>query len=301
MSYILDALRRAERERQAGHTPVPVGAPAAAPPPRGKLPRRLVLGVVVALVVAVAAGSLIAWRKHAKSVRGSTAARPPATLAQRPPRPAFAPAVPQATPAQPAETPAVIPGTESVSSLDDLTQEQAADLGAETPAPPPLMPPPAASRAPAPKPQPAQPAPQRPPAAREAAPASAAPAAAPPPAAETAPAPKAQPRTPAPDAAETPPPAARTQAPAEMPPALTRPVPLRTLREMPPEYRADFPPLSVDVHVYEKAPEKRFVIINGRKYHQGERLNEGPQLVEIVSNGIVVEYRGEKVTYPIAR
>ena len=90
--------------------------------------------------------------------------------------------------------------------------------------------------------------------------------------------------------------------PAIAPPSvLTQPAPLRKFREMPPEYRADFPAITVEIHVYESATAQRFVMINGRRYRQGERMAEGPAVIEIVREGIVLEFRGEKVLYTLAR
>ncbi|MBI2382629.1 MAG: general secretion pathway protein GspB, partial [Gammaproteobacteria bacterium] len=73
------------------------------------------------------------------------------------------------------------------------------------------------------------------------------------------------------------------------------------LRDMPAGYRADFPNLNVDVHVYQRDPQRRFVLINGRRYKEGEQLAEGPLVVQIVENGIVLDYRGERVLYPAAQ
>jgi general secretion pathway protein B len=86
-----------------------------------------------------------------------------------------------------------------------------------------------------------------------------------------------------------------------VPQALTQQAPLRRFREMPPEYRADFPALDIQVHVFERAAQQRFVIINGHRYREGERMAEGPALIEIVKEGLVVEYRGEKVLYTLNR
>jgi general secretion pathway protein B len=164
-----------------------------------------------------------------------------------------------ARPAPPPAQPAVVPGTEAVASLDDLTDEPLLDAapGPAAPLPAPAVP------VPAPTPPPEQPASAVPP-----------------------------PQQPA---AEVP------AAPAEIPPALTQPAPLRKFREMPPEYRADFPALKIEVHVHEAAVQRRFVMVNGRRYREGERLAEGPQLVEIVAEGMVLEYRGEKVLYTLGR
>ena len=76
---------------------------------------------------------------------------------------------------------------------------------------------------------------------------------------------------------------------------------LRRLRDMPANYRAEFPPLSVDVHVYNADPARRFVLVNGKRYVEGTALAEGPRIVEIVSDGMVVEWRSERIVYAISR
>ncbi|MGH8758665.1 MAG: general secretion pathway protein GspB, partial [Burkholderiales bacterium] len=110
----------------------------------------------------------------------------------------------------------------------------------------------------------------------------------------------ATPSAPTATVAQAPPPI-QAALPAEIPPTLTQPAPLRKFREMPPDYRADFPALRIEIHVFEKAPQRRFVMVNGRKYREGERLSEGPSLLEIVPDGMVLEYRGEKVLYTLGR
>jgi general secretion pathway protein B len=52
--------------------------------------------------------------------------------------------------------------------------------------------------------------------------------------------------------------------------------------------------LRLDVHVYAKQPQERFVLINLKKYQEGETLQEGPRLDEITSEGVVLSYRGER-------
>jgi len=184
-----------------------------------------------------------------------------------------------ASPAPPPAT--VVAGTEDVASLDDLTDEPVL----EGPAPA-VAPVPARSVA---KPAPSAPAPVK---AEPESRAQEHPAIA---------------TTPAPPPTAAPPTEVSPQAPAAgtpagaIPPALTQPAPLRKFREMPPDYRADFPALRVEIHVYEKDPQRRFVMINGRRYRTGERLAEGPALVEIVPEGMVLEYRGEKVLYTLGR
>ena len=52
--------------------------------------------------------------------------------------------------------------------------------------------------------------------------------------------------------------------------------------------------LHLDVHVYADQPPERFVLINMKKYHEGERLQEGPRLDEITTDGVILSFQGEK-------
>jgi general secretion pathway protein B len=278
MSLILDALKRAERERRGD-----------AGPALGQVPPQVVAGmsltpatrraVPFAVIVAAALGLCVflLWDAFRPAPAPAPAAAAPAAPA---PAPKPEPQAAIQARAAPAET-TVVPGTEDVASLDDLTDESALD----------------GPVAPAPKPVPAKPAqksttirttPAPPPVAAEVRPAPA-------PSAQPQPAPQQQ-AAPAPDE-----PLVVATPPEEIPPALTQPAPLRKFREMPPEYRKDFPALRVEIHVYEQAPQRRFVMLNGRKYREGERLAEGPALIEIVPEGMVLEHRGEKVLYTLAR
>jgi general secretion pathway protein B len=79
-------------------------------------------------------------------------------------------------------------------------------------------------------------------------------------------------------------------APVAARPAVTS-VPL--LRDLPAEFRAAVPPLSLDVHVYAPNAASRFVLINMKKYHEGEQLAEGPRIEEITEEGVVLDYQGQ--------
>jgi general secretion pathway protein B len=50
----------------------------------------------------------------------------------------------------------------------------------------------------------------------------------------------------------------------------------------------------VDAHFYTTVPGRSFVMVNLRKYKPGERLVEGPQVVEIVSEGAVLSFQGQE-------
>ena len=131
-----------------------------------------------------------------------------------------------------------------------------AEAVAESPEPPP---------APAPKPAPVAPAAPEPPAQQAAAPA-------PPPAApDPAPAPTATP-----DAASSP----------------WEGLPY--LEELPAEFRASAPEITVDVHVFTDNPEQRFVLVNLRRFREGEQLPGGPRLLHITPDGIALAWQGRR-------
>lgn len=76
----------------------------------------------------------------------------------------------------------------------------------------------------------------------------------------------------------------------------------KRLSDMPPAFRTQFPVLTVEVHNYDADnPLKRFVIINGRKYRETDTLVEGPRLLEITPGGVVLDQSGTKVIKSIPR
>ena len=58
------------------------------------------------------------------------------------------------------------------------------------------------------------------------------------------------------------------------------------------------PDLHLDVHVYATKPAERFVYINMRKYREGNTLAEGPVLERIRRDGVVLDYRGLRFLLP---
>jgi hypothetical protein len=72
------------------------------------------------------------------------------------------------------------------------------------------------------------------------------------------------------------------------------------LKDMPADYRAAFPTLNLDVHVYDAAPQKRFVMVGGHRYNEGDTLSQGPHIVRIVADGVIFEFHGEQVLFTIA-
>lgn len=58
------------------------------------------------------------------------------------------------------------------------------------------------------------------------------------------------------------------------------------------------PDLHLDIHVYSAQPAERFIFVNMRKYHEGQTLNEGPVIERITPDGAVLNYQGRRFLLP---
>ena len=65
--------------------------------------------------------------------------------------------------------------------------------------------------------------------------------------------------------------------------------------ELPQDRRAEFPALRLTVHFYAEREAERFVLINGERYTEGQRVGPGTRLVEIRQRGAVVEFGSYRV------
>lgn len=54
------------------------------------------------------------------------------------------------------------------------------------------------------------------------------------------------------------------------------------------------PPLHLDLHVYYPESHRRVVFISGAKYREGDQVGNGPVVREIVPEGVVLEERGQR-------
>jgi len=268
MSYILDALRRAdaERERERGAVPglhartIPMGVPepAAAPPQ----PTRRLLAVIVG---ALALLGLALWMWLRSSAPGST------------PRAAAEQAL-AAPPAPSAASSAVLAPKTADTNVPAAAPAAPAAVAAASP-PPPLV---QIVPVPVPVPVPSSSSKSAPnPAVNPAA--NATPTAAQPAAGRSAasPAARAQPE----DA-----PVAETPAPPE------RAVPLA---QLPPELRRAWPPLVAGGSVYSESPGSRFVILNGQVVREGESPAPGITLERIGPKAAIFRWRDLRVELPL--
>jgi len=65
--------------------------------------------------------------------------------------------------------------------------------------------------------------------------------------------------------------------------------------ELPQAERAEFPQLILTVHFYAERAADRFVLINGERYREGQRVGPGAMLAEIRQRGAVVEFGSYRV------
>lgn len=73
---------------------------------------------------------------------------------------------------------------------------------------------------------------------------------------------------------------------------------LPSLREMPDDIQQKLPDIKINVLAYSSEPEERFAIINMVRYNRGEHLPGGAVLREIQANGVVLELNGKRFRVP---
>lgn len=278
MSYILEALRRADSERERGGVPDinarPLPTELSDAPRGGPLSHPLVW---VFALLALLLAAMLGWqllREDPPAV--STAAPPSATAAPA----AVGPTTPPAplAPAPVARTEPAAPAVTATTAAPAPTPAPA-DATADAARAAPVIVPPAARELLA-----AEEAASRQRAARSAA-ASAAPAPAPAPApAAVAPAAAAAPRAGARDTAR--PAAAPTAASASADAAIVG------LRDLPEDVRRALPALAIGGSVYSANPSGRFVVVNGQIVHEGDRLGPDLALEQIRLKSAVLRFKG---------
>lgn len=94
--------------------------------------------------------------------------------------------------------------------------------------------------------------------------------------------------------------AAQAAAPPPPEPRDETPPPLETIPlqiELPPELQQALPPLRVDVHVFDDARANRFVMINLRRYREGDEIAPGLTLERVTKEGMVLIFRGERFRF----
>lgn len=65
-------------------------------------------------------------------------------------------------------------------------------------------------------------------------------------------------------------------------------------QDLPAEERSRLPVPRFDVHVFAQEPSRRFVLVNLKKYQEGDRLDQGVTLDAILAEGVVLSYQGQR-------
>ena len=274
MSYILEALRKAEKQREIGQVPgiESVHEPVARSPAR-RWPWALALILILNVLIV---GALYWSADDAGVPTANTAAAPPGPV-DRPAdstRPGATGPVPG--PAPPDRT----AGPHRPMVADPKPSPALKPAAAPKPAPEPeTKTAPAASGALAQPPSPAQ-------SRVEAAPLKPLPV----PKVPLQASPTASPEKRAPDPVASP----RTQ-PSMVPEPEQLPVWPLVADDLYHQINAD---LDVNVHVYSKNREKSFVFLNMKIYHEGDQLLEGPRIEQITQDGVILSFRGERFRVP---
>lgn len=73
------------------------------------------------------------------------------------------------------------------------------------------------------------------------------------------------------------------------------------LSAMPTAFQNSLPPMNLDVHVYSDDIARRFVLINGQRYREGDWLQEGPLLETIMPEGIIMNHQQTRFSLAIER
>lgn len=288
MSYILEALRKAQREQRRSQAPdlrAAVGAAVASP----RRPTVRWAWAAAALLLGVNALALVwAFRLQpsppAVPLSPGPAARAP--LQGSPPDPAATPSGPP-TEAPPAVTDAIV-----APRVPPVTRPLVGELEHRSPMPP----------VSGPERSPAEPvsraAPSAPP---RSAGAPAVPQTAPA-LPETAPAERPSPALSAPEAETAREPTVSPGPPPERTvagPPVSAPVPL--FADLAPAVRQGLPALEINGHVYAEDRRERFVFIDWKGYREGDRIGaaDGPLLERITREGIVVDFGAVRARVPV--
>jgi general secretion pathway protein B len=64
--------------------------------------------------------------------------------------------------------------------------------------------------------------------------------------------------------------------------------------ELPAAFRSKLDLPRLDLHAYSEEAQNRFILVNLKKYREGERLESGLMLEEILPDGMVMSYQGER-------
>ncbi len=77
------------------------------------------------------------------------------------------------------------------------------------------------------------------------------------------------------------------------------PEPAPAYASLPAAYRQSLPEFTVNVHVYAAQPDRRFLLVDMRRYGEGETLAAGPKIERITPEGVVLAWREREFHMPV--
>jgi general secretion pathway protein B len=72
----------------------------------------------------------------------------------------------------------------------------------------------------------------------------------------------------------------------------------QSLSDLSADERKALPPLKISMHLWNQDPAQRFVIIDGNRLREGDRVGDAV-LTSIVADGVVLDWNGRKLKLPI--
>lgn len=79
------------------------------------------------------------------------------------------------------------------------------------------------------------------------------------------------------------------------------PEPAPLLDTLPTSARHGLPALNLDIHAYSPDTDKRFVVVNGRRYREGDTIGEGAVLETVTANGAILRQGGRRFRLSVRR
>ncbi|WP_435103830.1 general secretion pathway protein GspB [Arhodomonas sp. AD133] len=77
------------------------------------------------------------------------------------------------------------------------------------------------------------------------------------------------------------------------------PEPAPAYASLPTAYRQSLPEFTINVHVYAAEPGRRFLLVDMRRYGEGETLAAGPRIERITPDGVVLAWRERQFHIPV--
>ena len=259
MSYILDALKKAENERNLGAVPHLHAHPEIAPPDKYEQAPRSVRALVVALTASVLLLAALIWfrpwSKDAYYTMTITTSRPDASEQAILATPAIMRSAPPLVAPQ-AVAPAERPLVEAAPSAPAIAGQSSAARSGQVPAQPATQ---VRARASAQAPAPVS-ASASPPATKQ--------------------------------------PAAKAPLLAPTEPAKKFDEPINNLRDLPAAIQQQIPALVVNGYIYAEQPSDRSIIINRKFLREGEQVTPDLLLEKLTPTGMVLNFRGYRYRTP---